>query len=229
MSVKIVPIARNLVIATLAVMIVGVIVFWPAGRLDWRAGWLYLAVIGINFAINLGYLTRVNPDIIEARSRLGPNTKPWDIVWSICFGPLICSIYVVAGFDAVRYEWSSMSPWFWPLGLVLFVPGTALFTWAMGVNPFFEKTVRIQTERGHHVIEDGPYRYVRHPGYVGFLSWCLATPLLLGSWWALVPGALSVVGIFIRTALEDRTLRAELEGYEAYATRVRYRLFPGIW
>ena len=89
--------------------------------------------------------------------------------------------------------------------------------------------MRIQTERGHHVIEDGPYRYVRHPGYVGFFSWCLATPLLLGSWWALVPGALSVVGIFVRAALEDRTLRTELEGYEDYTTRVRYRLIPGLW
>ena len=99
----------------------------------------------------------------------------------------------------------------------------------MGVNPFFEKTVRIQTERGHRVIDTGPYAFVRHPGYLGFFGWCLSAPLLLGSWWAFVPAVLSVVDLVVRTALEDRTLREELEGYEAYSNRVPHRLLPGIW
>jgi len=113
--------------------------------------------------------------------------------------------------------------------LVLFIPGAALFTWSMAVNPFFEKTVRIQTERGHRVIDTGPYHVVRHPGYVGFFGWSLSVPLLLGSWWAFLPAFAAAIGIVIRTALEDRTLRAELTGYEEYATRVRYRLIPGVW
>jgi protein-S-isoprenylcysteine O-methyltransferase Ste14 len=99
----------------------------------------------------------------------------------------------------------------------------------MGVNPFFEKTVRIQTERGHRVIDTGPYRFVRHPGYLGFFGWGLSTPLLLGSWWAFLPALLSMVSLVIRTALEDRTLREELAGYREYASKVRYRLIPGIW
>ncbi len=99
----------------------------------------------------------------------------------------------------------------------------------MGVNPFFEKTVRIQTERGHHVIDSGPYRYVRHPGYVGLFGWSLSAPLLLGSWWAFIPATLSVFALVIRTALEDQTLRDELAGYEEYVSRVHYRLIPGIW
>ena len=91
------------------------------------------------------------------------------------------AIYVIAGFDAVRFEWSTMSLWLWPLGLVLWIPGNTLFTWAMGGgNPFFEKTVRVQTERGHRVIDTGPYCIVRHPGYLGFFAWSLSTPLLLG-------------------------------------------------
>ena len=128
-----------------------------------------------------------------------------------------------------RFEWSTMSPIFWPAGLILFVVGAMLFSRSMGVNPFFEKTVRIQSDRGHRVIDTGPYSVVRHPGYLGFFGWCLSAPLLLGSWWAFVPAGLTLVGLIIRTALEDRTLRKELEGYEAYSTRVRYRLLPGVW
>lgn len=208
---------------------VGAVVFWPAGRLDWTEGWLYMLIVGTNFAINLAYLRKVNPDIIDARTRFGPGTKRWDIVWSVCFGPLFCAIYVVAGFDAVRYEWSSMAGAWWLFGLAVFIPGTVAFTWSMGVNPFFEKTVRIQTERGHHVIDSGPYQYVRHPGYVGFFGWCFSVPFLLGSWWALVPATVAACGIVVRTALEDRTLQAELPGYADYAARVRFRLLPGVW
>ncbi len=220
----------RMAIATLAgTGVFAVIIFWPAGRLDWIAGWLYLCIVSLNFVANLIYLKQVNPDVIDARMRMGKGTKRWDILWGIVFGPVLLSIYLVAGFDAVRFEWSTMSPMFWGIGLLLFVPGAFLFSWSMGVNPFFEKTVRIQAERGHRVIDTGPYAIVRHPGYLGFFGWCLSVPFFLGSWWSLIPASLSVVGITIRTALEDRTLRKELEGYERYSRRVRYRLFPGVW
>jgi len=161
--------------------------------------------------------------------RLGKGTKRWDFVWGSIFGPILLAVHVVAGLDAIRFEWSTMSPLLWPIGLILFVSGAALLSWSMGVNPFFEKTVRIQTERGHRVIDTGPYAFVRHPGYVGFSGWCVSAPLLLGSWWAFLPAILSVIGLVVRTALEDRTLRQDLEGYAAYSERVRYRLLPGIW
>lgn len=212
-----------------AVVFFAVIVIWPAGRLDWIAGWLYIGIVALNYLANVIYLKRVNPDLIDARMRMTKGTKRWDIVWGVFFGPIMISIYIVAGLDAVRFEWSTMSPLFWPIGLVLFVLGTALFSWSMGVNPFFEKTVRIQSERGHRVIDTGPYAFVRHPGYVGFTGWFLSAPFLLGSWWAVVPAVLSVVGLAVRTALEDRTLHEELEGYTAYASRVRYRLIPCVW
>lgn len=212
-----------------AVVVFAVLIFWPAGRLDWVAGWLYVGIIALYFLVNVIYLQRANPELIAARMRMGKGTKHWDIVWGALFGPILLSIYVVAGLDAVRFEWSTMSPLLWPIGLILFASGAALFSWSMGVNPFFEKTVRIQSERGHLVIDTGPYAYIRHPGYLGFFGWCLSAPLLLGSWWALVPAVLSVVGLVIRTALEDRTLCDELEGYEAYSKRVRNRLFPGVW
>lgn len=212
-----------------AVFMFAVLIFWPAGRLDWVAGWLYVGIVALTFLVNVIYLERVNPELIAARMRMGKGTKRWDIAWGALFGPILISTYVVAGLDAVRFEWSKMSPLFWLIGMILFVPGTALFLWSMGVNPFFEKTVRIQSDRGHRVIDTGPYAHIRHPGYLGFFGWCLSAPLLLGSWWAFVPAVTSVVGIVVRTALEDRTLREELEGYDTYSKRVRYRLLPGVW
>jgi protein-S-isoprenylcysteine O-methyltransferase Ste14 len=220
---------RIVLSGALATAMFALLVFWPAGRFDWIGGWVYLGLVYLNFAINIVYLGRVNPGLIESRSRIGPGTKAWDFAWAAFFGPLFVSIFVVAGFDAVRYEWTHMSAWWLAAGIAVFVPGTGLFSWAMGVNPFFEKTVRIQSERGHRVIDTGPYQYVRHPGYVGFFSWCIATPWILGSWWAFVPAFLSVAAIVIRTALEDRTLKRELAGYDEYAARVRYRLIPGVW
>ena len=220
----------RLIIATVAGLGLFVaIIFWPAGSLSWHLGWLHLGIVTASLLTSFVYLRRVNPAVIEHRLRLGKGTKTWDLVWSAVFAPLFLSIYVVAGLDAVRFEWSVMSPWLWPLGLALWLPGYALFAWAMGVNPFFEKTVRIQTERGHRVIDTGPYALIRHPGYLGFLGWGLSTPLLLGSWWAFVPALLSIVAMLVRTALEDRTLHAELPGYREYASRVRNRLIPGVW
>ena len=112
--------------------------------------------------INVVYLIKVNPEVIEHRLRIGKGTKKWDKVWFVLFAPVFLAIYVTAGFDAVRFEWSTMTFWLYLPGILLFVAGTLLLSWSMGVNPFFEKTVRIQEERGHRVIDTGPYRYIRH-------------------------------------------------------------------
>jgi len=207
----------------------GLLLFWPAGRLDWGAGWLYLAVLTINMAINYVSLRRWNPELIEHRMRLGKGTETWDKIWMGLFAPAFASVYVVAGLDAGRFGWSAMSVWLWPVGLALFLTGTVLLTWSMVVNPFFEKTVRIQTERGHQVIDTGPYRFVRHPGYVGVFGWLLSAPLLLGSWGAFFPSILAIAALVVRTALEDRTLRNGLTGYTEYTARVRFRLIPKVW
>jgi protein-S-isoprenylcysteine O-methyltransferase Ste14 len=210
------------------VLVVAALLFAPAGRLDWLQGWIYLLVLLAYVGSSWACLARWNPELIEARMHFGSGTKTWDKVWAVLYAPVMVAVYVAAGLE-VRDGVPDPPGLVWLGGLALFVPGSALLTWAMVVNPFFEKTVRIQTERGHRVIDTGPYAYVRHPGYVGFAAWILGTPLLLGSGWALVPAALSVVGIVIRTALEDRTLTAELAGYPEYAARVRYRLVPGVW
>lgn len=220
---------RLLIVSIAGLGFFAVLIFWPAGRLDWLAGWLYFGLALITLFMNFIYLRRVNPEVIKHRLQLGKGTKRWDKIWSVFFTPIFLAIYVIAGFDAVRFEWSSMPLWLWPLGLALWLSGNVLLSWSMGVNPFFEKTVRIQTERKHRVIDTGPYRFVRHPGYLGFFGWSLSAPLLLGSWWAFLPAVLSIFGLIIRTALEDKMLYEELTGYRKYASRVCYKLIPGIW
>lgn len=204
-------------------------IFWPAGSFYWLHGWLYMGLLFTFTIINVVYIIKVNPELIEHRLKIGKGTKRWDKVWFVFFTPVFLAIYVTAGFDAVRFEWSTMTLWLYMPGISLFVVGVLLLSWSMGVNPFFEKTVRIQVERGHRVIDTGPYRYIRHPGYVGFACWILSTPLLLGSWWAFVPSIISIAALIMRTSFEDRTLCEELDGYIEYAERVRYRLIPNVW
>jgi len=136
---------------------------------------------------------------------------------------------LVAGLDA-RFGWTHALGVTWHVaGAVALAVGFGLTVWAMRANAYFSTVVRIQSERGHTVCRHGPYRYVRHPGYVGYALQSLAIPFLLGSWWALLPAFAAIVAMVIRTALEDRMLQAELPGYREYAREVRCRLVPGIW
>jgi protein-S-isoprenylcysteine O-methyltransferase Ste14 len=204
--------------------------FLLAGRWDWIRGWAYICILAAGNAITELFLWRRNPVLFRLRGRFGVGTKTWDKICLALFGPAILLILVAGALDAGRYQWSAMPLWVWPLGAALYAGGQALLTWSMIVNPFFEKTARIQKDRGHRVVDRGPYAHLRHPGYVGtIMGFVLAPPLLLGSWWAFLPAAMAALVLVVRTALEDRMLREELEGYESYAMRVRYRLVPYFW
>ena len=171
-----------------------------------------------------------NPVVFWRRVRIHRGTKIWDIL-----GIVLASLVMVAVYVVFTGDLSTPAGWLGPLGLVwligatIFVSGWILVTWSMIANPFFEKTVRIQREHGHRVIDSGTYAYVRHPGYVGFSAICLSTPVLLGSVWTAIPIAVLELLIVIRTLLEDRMLQAELPGYAEYATKVRFRLIPCVW
>ena len=195
---------------------------------QWTLGWIYVRLVGATMAINLVCVLCWNPEVIRRRLVPGKGTKTWDIVWIVLNAPVIIAVYVVAVLE-LRDGVSSTPDTAWMLGLAIFVSGWALLTWSLVVNPFLEKTVRIQTDHGHRVIDTGPYAYVRHPFYVGFVCWMLSTPLLLGSTWAFIPAVLTGVGIVIRTELEDRTLHRELPGYADYAARIRFHLIPRVW
>ena len=175
------------------------------------------------------YLRRVNPEVIAARVNRHEGTKGWDRWVLGLFLPAMASILPVAALDDGRFHWSHVPWWVCGIGYVLLIAGLAGLTWAESVNKFFEPTVRIQADRGHTVIDTGPYALVRHPGYVAAFLLVLGMPLSLGSFWALIPAVISYLLLVVRTALEDRTLQEELPGYKDYARRVRYRLVPGVW
>lgn len=221
---------RRLLTSTITSLVVFVLcLFLPAGTWAWWRGWLFfLVVLAASVLITL-YLRWANPEVIAARVNRHEGTKRWDRILLALFLPAMVSILPVAALDDGRYHWSHV-PWRACLfGYVLVVAGLAGLTWAEAVNKFFEPTVRIQADRGHRVIDGGPYAVVRHPGYAAALLLVLGMPLALGSYWALIPAVVSYLLLVVRTLLEDRMLRAELPGYEEYARRVRYRLLPGIW
>jgi protein-S-isoprenylcysteine O-methyltransferase Ste14 len=206
------------------------IAFLGAGRLDWPRGWIY-AVLFVAFAFaGTQIVDRANPGLLKARSRgFRKDTKGFDRVFYVFFLPLMVIYPLLAGIDAVRFAWAPLPGWtMWP-GVLLFLAGSAFTTWALVLNRHAEGTVRIQSDPDHVVITDGPYRIVRHPIYVGTMVGLPAVALVLGSAWALLPMALVVIAFVWRTALEDRTLRQELAGYEAYVGTTPYRLVPGIW
>jgi protein-S-isoprenylcysteine O-methyltransferase Ste14 len=212
-----------------SLLVFALCLFLPAGTWAWWRGWLFVfVVVAASILITL-YLRRVNPDVIAARVNRHEGTKRWDRVLLGMFIPTIVAILPVAALDDGRFHWSHVAWWVCGIGYVLVLAGLAGMTWAESVNRHFEPTVRIQTDRDHTVVDTGPYAIVRHPGYVAAILLCVGMPLSLGSLWALIPAALSFVFLVVRTVLEDRTLRAELPGYEGYARRVRYRLVPGVW
>jgi protein-S-isoprenylcysteine O-methyltransferase Ste14 len=201
----------------------------PAGTLAWSRGWLFFVVAVAASILITFYLQRVNPDVVGARVNRREGTKGWDRVLLGIFLPAFLSILPVAALDDGRFHWFPVPWWVCGIGYVLLITGMVGLTWAESVNKFFEPTVRIQTDRGHTVIDFGPYAIVRHPGYVsGFLVF-IGIPLSLGSLWALIPAVLACLLLVVRTIWEDQTLRKELVGYEEYAQRVRYRLIPGLW
>ncbi len=203
--------------------------FVSAGRLDWLMGW---ACLGVYVLISMVNFVLVDPDLIRERVRMRAAENPEDArLAAVSFVFLMPITMVVAGLDAGRFGWTSFPlPWLikWTAFLV-FAMGNVFASWAMQANRFFSTFVRIQEERGHHVVTNGPYRYVRHPGYAGAIIGSLALPLALGSVWALIPAVIGAAGFVVRTSREDRVLLDELPGYQEYSRRVRCRLFPGLW
>ncbi len=210
----------------------GLILFLAAGRLDWLWGWILLGVLAAFLAAHVLILVPINPDLLAEREKgvLDKGVKGWDKWIAMLAGGVMPVVsWVAAGLD-VRLGWTGpLFPVVHVGGLLITVLGFGLFLWAMASNAFFAEGVRIQEERGHTVATSGPYRYVRHPGYVGAMLSMVATPLLLGSPWALIPAIAAAALYGVRTWLEDKTLIQELPGYAEYAQRVRYRLLPGVW
>jgi protein-S-isoprenylcysteine O-methyltransferase Ste14 len=204
---------------------IGALLFSCAGRWDLPMFWSYLSVVTATAVVAP---LVIDPTLIKERLRPGPGGK--DYMRTIAFLPLALGQLIVAGLDVGRLHWSDSVPLtVQVIALLATATALAVAVWASVVNRFFSSVIRIQTDRGHHVIASGPYRFVRHPAYAVGPFLVVGTGLALGSWLAALIGLILVIPILRRTAEEDRILREQLEGYAAYAQKVRYRLFPGVW
>jgi protein-S-isoprenylcysteine O-methyltransferase Ste14 len=219
---------RGLQIA-IQMLLTAAILFIASGRLDWWMAWVYLGIYAVGVSVNAAILMHINPELIAERAEAREFAKRWDRILATLWGLLSLVALLIAGLD-MRFGWSpEISPAVQVAGLVLVVLGFSFSSWAMVSNAFFSGPVRIQEERGHVVCSSGPYRIVRHPGYVGWILSGITMPVMLGSLWAVIPAALAALFLVVRTSLEDEFLQEELEGYEEYAQVVRYRLVPGLW
>lgn len=229
-------IVKRLIQVAVQFFLVAAILFLSSGQLDWFWAWVYLIVGLSGTLIATPIMLRTNPEVIAERAEIKENVKGWDKTFGKYSMTVTLAMLVVAGLDQ-RFGWSAqpfgLSEGF-PLGLhiiglVMYAIGIALIFWSMASNKYFSRYVRIQKERDHAVVSTGPYQHIRHPGYSALIISTLGTPLLLGSYWAIIPALLTAGGFIVRTSLEDQTLQAELDGYEEYTHRVHFRLLPGVW
>lgn len=222
-------IARYSLRETMGIVIMGVALFWSAGKINWWPAWASLVVMLAWIIAMAIVINHFNPSLLA--ERLGPRkgAKTWDTAIMSILGLLQLVRCVIAGLDQ-RNGWTGdFSLPAQLIALVLCTLGYALFVWATASNAFFSQIVRVQQERKHVVVTGGPYQTVRHPGYLGAILSEITLSILLGSWWALLVSGIAAILLVLRTALEDRTLQSELGGYAEYARHVRSRLLPGVW
>jgi protein-S-isoprenylcysteine O-methyltransferase Ste14 len=223
-----VPLSRLAMQVVVLFAAIGLLMFLPAGTLAWPHAWWLSAILLISMLAAIIYISRTNPEIIAARQKIGADTKRWDLLMVSLVLVGIAAILPAGGLE-IRFGGTPLPLPVILVGYAIFLAGFVLMTWAQAHNRHFEPTVRIQTDRGHAVIDTGPYAHIRHPGYISGSMFALGMALALGSAWAVVPAAFTIVMLIVRTVLEDNTLHHELIGYPEYAARVRYRWLPGVW
>ncbi len=218
------PVSMLRLLSQFAIIIA--VIFLSAGTLRWQMGWM---VLGLYFLVLVSSVVviRIDDEFIENRTRIDERTKGWDKLLAGILRVLSpAGLLMIAGLDH-RLKWSPRIPMTVQLlALLLSAIGYVISIWAVSVNRLYSGFVRIE---GDTVVQVGPYKYVRHPGYAGSILVHLSIPISLGSIWALMVGILSSMLIFVRTTLEDHALIEGLPGYSKYTERVRYKLFPRIW
>jgi protein-S-isoprenylcysteine O-methyltransferase Ste14 len=221
---------KTLVGILASLLLIAVLVFAGAGRLNWKLGWLFVVVWGLLKFVFILLLRWHDPTLLVERATRHKNTQPYDRVIVPVYFVFSFGTILVAGLDGGRFRWSGEMPIaLIIISYVIYLFGNWLASWAVSANPFFSSESRLQVERDQKVTRQGPYRFVRHPAYLAMVILWPVTGLLLESWYAVIPGLLAALMMFIRTVYEDRMLHAELPGYDAYTQQVRFRLFPGVW
>jgi len=222
---------RVIVQNTLWIAVIAAILFVPAGTLAWPGAWAFLAIMAVGGLTISFWLARHDPALLAERMAppIQRGQKLWDKIFMSVILVLFCAWLVLMALDAGRFHWSTVAPLAQALGALVIVACLWIAVLAFRANTFAAAVVKIQKDRAQSVVTTGPYAYVRHPMYAGALLFFVGVPLLLGSWYGLAFALLLVVALAIRAVKEELMLAAELAGYADYATRVRYRLIPGVW
>lgn len=221
--------AKYLIKTIITSLIFPAILFLSAWKLDYFQGYIFLLTNVFTALMNF-WTIRLNTELMTERSKVGKDSKSWDKLILGLSGVTYLISVVIAGLDSGRFQWSPNFHWsIYLIGVVIMIIGQVIFLTARNENKYFSSVVRIQADRGHTVCDTGIYKLVRHPGYFGMTISLVALPLLTGSVWSIIPIVVAIVLLFIRTYLEDETLKNELTGYSDYAQKTRKRLIPGIW
>jgi protein-S-isoprenylcysteine O-methyltransferase Ste14 len=202
--------------------------FLPAGTIFWLQGWIYITLMIIFSTSLIIYLTKKDPELLKARAKT-KTSKSWDKKLGIIGTPFFIVMYILPGFEAVRFKWSNLPFYISIIGYTGMIIAVIIFFLVNRENTYLSRVVEIQEERGQKVITTGPYRIIRHPMYFSVIILYISHCLALGSLFALIPCAIIIVTIIIRTIHEDKMLHEQLEGYKEYAQITRYKLIPGIW
>ena len=209
-------------------VILALALFLPAWTIFWIQGWIYIIMM-ISFSILfMTYLKKKDPELLKARAKTKA-TESWDKKIGAVNGIFFMAMYIIPGFDAVRFHWSDVPVIINVIGFIGMILAIILFFLVNRENTYLSRIVEIQEERGHKVITTGPYKIIRHPMYLAVIVLYICHCLALGSLYALIPCTGVIITIIIRTYYEDKILHEQLEGYKEYAQKTRYRLLPGIW
>ncbi len=220
---------RGIVQVLVLYLVLGLVLFLAAGTVSWFYGWVFLILFyGFSFGIVL-WLLRHDPGLIEERTGFKSNQPTWDKAYVILLVVFFGIWWISMPLDAVRFHWSQMPAWLHLVGAIVLLSSFYLFYLTFRENSYLSTVVRVQEDRGQTVVSTGPYRYVRHPMYIGMLLFCLGSALLLESWIGVLLGLLHEGMLATRALREERVLQKGLKGYDAYMVQVRYRLIPHVW
>ncbi len=221
--------ARRAAQVLVGLLLLIAVFFISAGRTDLPRAWFFFGLYFVSLFLNMVIFLKFNPEIIRARSEIRGEMKWWDKIFAVFYTVFILTMFIICGLDVGRFNISSTGMEFFAVGIIIFAVGWVFVAWSMVENKFFETTVRIQNEKDQRVVSTGPYAIVRHPGYVGMILFYGCAPLIIGSFYGLIPALLLAFAFIFRTHFEDKTLYEKLPGYKEYTRKVRYRLFPFIW
>ncbi len=209
----------------LGLPIIALIIILPSGKWDYWQGWLYLVIIYTPLAFTLAYLLKNDPALLERRMRTREKETAQKKIIGLSLIYFLV-LFMLPGLD-VRYGWSNVPPWVSIIADLLVLTGYLIFVWVLTVNSYLSRVIEVDASQ--KVITTGPYAVVRHPMYVGISLLCIASPVALGSFWALIPALLIIPILVARIRNEEQVLLRDLPGYAEYTQKVKYRLLPGIW